>query len=116
MEMITYEFEGWVYGVVRNNWGVDLKVRAAKDDGDNKYPQHILFSTSKKSADKVPTDISEGDKVKVQFAPFLSEGVSKNTQRVYAINKNMLINIEVLEHAEPKPEANGDGGEEDMPF
>lgn len=115
MNMITYEFEGYVKKVNRTQWGVDVTVGTLKDEGNEKYPQRILFSTSKKSIDKVPDELGEGDKVKVQFAPFLNEGVSKN-QRVYAINKNMVIKMEVTEIAERKPIAEGGDDPDDMPF
>ena len=113
--MITYEFEGYVYGVVKTNWGTDIKASVNKDDNDAKYPQHILFSTSKKSQEKLPDDICEGDKIKVTFAPFLSEGVSKS-QKVYAINKNMIIDITILEKAEPAPAPEGGNDFDDIPF
>jgi len=116
MEMITYEFEGYVKKVNRTQWGVDVIVGMLKDEGDEKYPQRVLFSTSKKSIDKVPESLGDGDKVKVQFAPFLNEGVSQKSQRVYAINKNMIIKMEVTEIAERKPETEGGNDPDDMPF
>lgn len=115
MEMITYEFIGYVVGITKTNWGTDIKASTVKNDSEEKYPQRILFSTSKKSAGKVPDDLCEGDKIKVQFAPYLNEGVSK-AQRVYAINKNMIINITVLEHCESALPDEPEDSSEELPF
>lgn len=111
--MTSYEFRGFVCKVNRQQWGVEVFVRADKDENaqDVKYPQHILFSASKKNEGKVPVDLAEDDEVTIKFIPILNEGISDRTKRAYAINKMMIASITV----EAKAESSG-GESEPLPF
>lgn len=95
--MKSYEFEGWVQNIERTNWGVELEVRGDPDESMIKFPQHMLFSTSKKGAGRVPDDLEINDKVKVVFIPVLNKGISKKTKKLFVINKLMIAELEVLE-------------------
>lgn len=113
--MQSYEFTGWVVRVNRvNQYGPEFVVRADKDESDIKYPQHILVVVSKKKASQLPPEMNVDDKVKVKFLPILQEGVSERTNRAYAISKNQMMSVEILEKAERKQDATA--GDEDMPF
>lgn len=95
--MKSFEFSGWVHSVDRQSWGVEIEVRAEADEADVKFPQHILFTASKKKSDLVPDDLDVNDRVTVTFIPILNKGVSHKTKRVFAINKMMIVKFEVIE-------------------
>lgn len=113
---LKYEFVGYVTKIMKNKFGRDLVCRTAKDESDIKYPQHCLFSMSKKNEEKVPADLKPNDKVCIQFMPILAEGVSEKTHREYHINKLMLQECEIVERA-PVEEPKSDPEDvEDLPF
>lgn len=114
--MITYEFTGWVERVNRvNQYGPEFVLRADKNDAEAKYKQHIMFAVSKKKASSIPPEMGPNDKVKVKFLPMLQEGVSDRTNRAYAISKNMMMSIEILEKADSAAQDNADDADE-CPF
>lgn len=114
MNISTFEVEGWVNEVNRTKWGVDIVLRLMDDESTAKFPQRMLISASKKNEGKVPTTLGVGDRVNIQFAPFLNEGVNQSTQKIYKVNRNMLMAMTVLESADGKPPA--EAAEDDTPF
>ena len=116
--MTTYEFEGYVHSINRQKWGTEVVVRLDEDESTVKYPQHILFFASSKKADRVPSDLYVNDGVKVKFIPVLDEGVSERTKRAYAINKMMILDIQITKRAALSKTAQADSQEDDsgLPF
>lgn len=116
--MTTYEFEGYVHSINRQKWGTEVVVRLDEDESVVKYPQHILFFASSRKADKVPSDLYVNDGVKVKFVPVLDEGISERTKRAYAINKMMIIDIQITQRAALSKAAQDDSQEDDadVPF
>lgn len=113
--MISYEFEGWVHRINRQGWGTEVVARADADESAVKFKQHMLFFASRKHADRVPQDLDVNDKVKIKFIPILDEGVSEKTKRAYAINKMMIVELNVEEKiAKQNDDSPSDDG--DMPF
>ena len=107
----TYEFEGYVNAIDRGSqYGTDILVRTDAEVTDK--TQKILISVSKKNALKIPTNLLVNNHVRIKFAPYLMEGVSKQTNKQYRINKNMMIDIEVLD----KSKVEGEDDMDDMPF
>lgn len=110
-----FEFVGYIYKRNDTKWGTDVRLRTLADDGDEKYPQHILVTVSKKKLDKLG-DAGVGDKVKMIIIPSLVEGVSDKTQKAYAINKLNLKDCEILERAEAEQSDDDGIGDDDVPF
>lgn len=117
--MQTYIFTGWVTRINRKNpYGPEIFMRNDKDESQIKYPQHILLCASKRKADIIPDDLCPDAKIEAKFLPTLTEGVSDRTNRAYAINKNYLMELKVLEMPssdQQSPTSEGDG-DDDMPF
>lgn len=115
--MTTYEFEGYVHSVNRQKWGTEVVVRLDQDESVVKYPQHILFFASSRKADKVPSDLYVNDGVKVKFVPVLDEGISERTKRAYAINKMMILDIQITQRsALSNTEQDESQDDSDVPF
>jgi hypothetical protein len=114
MEPQKYTFVGWIdkLGGV-NKYGMDIYVRTAKDELNEKYPQKLMFSVSTKNLEKIDdTQHKKDAKVSIVFIPFLQQGVSK-MNKAYSINKMMLQSITLLE---PAPVNENGAEEEEMPF
>lgn len=115
--MTTYEFEGYVHSINRQKWGTEVIVRLDQDESVVKYPQHILFFASSRKADKVPSDLYVNDGVKVKFVPVLDEGISERTKRAYAINKMMILDIQITQRAALSNTAQDESQDDsDVPF
>ena len=114
--MITYEYEGFVNKIRKTSWGAEIILRTENDETQTKYPQHILINVSQKNVDKLPADLDANDKVYVKFMPFLKEGVSERTQKAYTINNNMMMEMKILEKAQPSQDEAADSTPDDMPF
>ena len=115
--MTTYEFEGYVHSINRQKWGTEVIVRLDQDESVVKYPQHILFFASSRKADKVPSDLYVNDGVKVKFVPVLDEGISERTKRAYAINKMMILDIQITQRATLSDTAQDESQDDsDVPF
>jgi hypothetical protein len=115
--MTTYEFDGYVHSINRQKWGTEVVVRLDQDESMVKYPQHILFFASSRKADKVPSDLYVNDGVKVKFVPVLDEGISERTKRAYAINKMMILDIQITQRAALSNTAQDESQDDsDVPF
>jgi len=112
---VKYEFVGYVSKFNENRFGKELTIRTNPDETGLKYPQRVMFSTSEKKKDLVP-DVSAGDKVRIEFMPILIEGVSKGTNKVYAINKLFIQSCEILEKGAVQESESTSGDADDLPF
>lgn len=118
MNYQAFEYVGYVYRRRDSKYGIELYLKTQKDDSTEKWPQHICVTVSKKSEPKVDPTLAVGDKVKVRLIPTLNEGVSERTQKMYAINKLNLNEIEILERADPAESTASEEAisQEDLPF
>lgn len=114
----SYDYVGWIENIAEGKYGMEVKCRSDKLPSTTDWQQKVLFEIShrSKSYESIKASgISIGDKVSVKFIPSLNEGISKATRKVYAINKNMLVAISVLERGEPQP-ASVIREPDDLPF
>jgi len=117
--IVSYKYTGWIYEVLDGKYGIDIKCKTVKDESGLKFAQHIMFSVSNKSKNYETInllDLMKGDKVEVEFIPNLQEGVSKTTQKAYAIGKNNMTSVKVLEKVTPEEAAADEPDPADIPF
>ena len=114
----TFELTGFVYKIKHTKWGMELSIRTMKDEANEPHPQHIQISVSAKKIELVPPDLACDDRIKVVVMPWTNEGISKTTEKMYAIGKLNVVEFEVIERA-PRKVADPAGSvdePDDMPF
>lgn len=118
VEVASYKYTGFVYDVTDGKYGIDIKCKTVKDESTVKWSQHIMFTigTKGKAYDAVKgLGIGKMDKIEVEFIPSLIEGVSKTTNKAYAMMKNNITSVKILEKASPE-EVAAEDSVDDMPF
>ena len=115
--MLTFKVEGWVNEITKDKWGTNVVMRFVEDESQEKFPQRMLITAAKKKEDLIPNDLGRNDKISVTFAPYLNEGESNYSHRVYRINRSMIQELTVLQSAEkPNVVENGSENDDDCPF
>lgn len=115
----SYKYTGYVYYIKEEQFGIEIKCRTVKDDSDVKYPQHIMFNVGAKSKhykDVSALGIGIDDKIEVDFMPSLFEGTGKSTNKPFAINKNNIIALKIVEKSESSNVIDHLDECEDVPF
>lgn len=116
MEYQKFDINGYVYKIKKDKFGMKLFLKTLKDEANEKWPQHFLASVSNKNLDRVDPALSEGDRVKLSVVPWLAEGVSEKTNKAYAISELRVVECEIIEVAERRPDDDGDNDDNDIPF
>lgn len=115
MEYQKCEITGYIYNLKSSRFGIKMYLQTLKDETGIKYPQHMLATVSAKHRDIIDPAIKEGDKVKLEVVPWLSEGVSSGTGKAYSVCDLRIAKCELLEACTAKPKPLDDDAE-DMPF
>lgn len=115
--MLTMKVEGWVNDITNDKWGTNIVIRFIQDESQERFPQRMMITASKKKESEViPEKLKRNDKIEVTFAPYLNEGESNYSHRVYRINRAMIQEIKVLEAAPAEVVECGSDSDEDCPF
>lgn len=99
-QFTSYKYTGYVYDISEDRFGIEIKCRTVKDESGVKYPQHVMFSVREKSKhfkDVAELGIGIDDRIEIEFVPTLYEGVSKTTEKPFAIIRNSITSAKIVE-------------------